>query len=102
MTTAGKGAYLIRALAVWCVLIGVEVVHGTLRTLLLAPHIGDLPARQIGVFTGSALNLLVAYVFVRWMGARRSSDLLMVGLLWLILTLLFELSFGRLVVGVSW
>jgi hypothetical protein len=48
-----------RALAVWLLIISAEVVHGTLRTLFLAPLIGDFHARQVSVFTGSAIILTI-------------------------------------------
>jgi hypothetical protein len=47
--------------APWLVLIGVEFINGTLRTIFLAPRVGDFQARQIGVFTGTFLILVVAY-----------------------------------------
>ena len=37
-----------------------------------------------------------------WPGPTRARDLLAVGLLWLVLTLGFEILVGRLVVGASW
>jgi hypothetical protein len=49
--------YLLRAFAVWLVIMAVESAHGTLRELFVAPLIGDLRARQISVFTGSLLLL---------------------------------------------
>jgi hypothetical protein len=51
---------LLRAIAVWLVLIAVETVHDTVRVVLLVPLVGDLPARQIGVLTGSCLIFAVA------------------------------------------
>ena len=86
----------LRALAVWLVLISVEIVHGTLRTLWLAPHVGDFRSRQIGVFTGSILILVVAYLFARWLHADSTKSLLLIGLTWLALTVCFELGVGRL------
>jgi hypothetical protein len=94
--------FLLRASLVWLVFIGVETAHGVLRTLLLVPLVGDLPARQIGVLTGSVLILGVACVFVQWVGAGTTSRLVAVGLLWVALTLLFEIGLGRLVLGLSW
>jgi len=41
-------------------------------------------------------------MFVRWIGATRSSQLLGLGVLWPMLTLAFEILFGRFVVGASW
>jgi hypothetical protein len=39
--------YLWRAFLVWLVIIFAESVHGALRQILLAPLIGDFPARRI-------------------------------------------------------
>ena len=91
-----------RAFAVWLVLIVAEILHGILRGIFLVPHVGEFRSNQIGVFTGSIIILVIALAFVRWIGASRTSDLLLVGLLWLVLTLAFEVAFGRFVVGASW
>ena len=93
---------LVRALAVWCVLIAVEFIHGTLRTIFLVPVVGDFRSRQIGVFTGSVLILAVAYVLVPWLQANGKRALVLVGILWLVLTVTFEFSFGHFVFGRSW
>ena len=91
-----------RALAVWLLIILAEILHGIARGILLVPQVGEFRSSQIGVFTGSLIILAVVLVFVKRLGASRKSDLLMVGLIWLILTLAFEVIFGRFVMGVSW
>ncbi len=93
---------VLRAVLVWLIIIGVETVHGVLRTLLLVPLLGDFPARRVSVFTGSLLNFGVAWVFVRWIGAGTRLRLLTVGLLWVVLTVLFEIGLGRYALGLSW
>jgi hypothetical protein len=93
---------LTRALTIWLVLICAEILHGILRGIFLVPHVGEFRSNQIGVFTGSLIILVIAMAFVRWIGATRTVDLLAVGLLWLVLTLAFEVLFGRFVVGASW
>jgi hypothetical protein len=93
---------LVRATAVWLVIIAAETVHGTLRAVLLVPLVGDVPARQIGVLIGSLLIFAVACLCVRWIGARTRLQLLGVGLLWVVLTVLFEVGLGRLVLGLPW
>lgn len=103
----GKGfakdwMFLLRALAVWLLIVCAESVHGVLRTMLLAPLVGDFHARQISVFTGSLLILTVAYLFVWWIRAGTTGALVAVGLFWLALTLLFELGLGRIALGLSW
>ena len=102
MTPASRKTQLVRAFAVWLVLIVAEILHGIARGVFLVPHVGEFRSNQIGVFTGSVIILVIALVFVRWIGATRSSHLLAVGFLWLILTLAFEVAFGRFVVGASW
>jgi hypothetical protein len=93
---------ILRGVAVWLVIIAVEVFHGVARTLLLAPIVGDFRARQIAVFTGSALILAVAALFIRWMQPTGLGGALAIGAVWLVLTLAFEVAFGRFVVRATW
>ena len=88
-----------KAIAIWLVLICAEILHGIARAAILVPHVGEFRSNQIGVFTSSIIILAIAMAFVRWIGATRTADLLAVGLLWLVLTLAFEVLFGRFVVG---
>jgi len=94
--------FLLRALVVWLVIIAVETVHGILRTLLLVPMLGDFPARQISVFTGSLLIFGVTLLFIKWIAARTRLELLVVGTIWVLLTILFEITLGRLLLDLSW
>jgi len=91
-----------RAVTVWLILIAAEILHGIARGVFLVPRVGEFRSSQIGVFTGSLIILIVALVFVRWIGPSKTTGLLAVGVLWLGLTLSFEILFGRLVVGASW
>lgn len=93
---------VLRAVLVWLVIIAVETVHGVLRTFLLVPLVGDFPARRVSVLTGSLLIFGVAWAFVRWIGADTRLRLLGVGLLWVVLTVLFEIGLGRFVLGLPW
>jgi hypothetical protein len=102
MTPAPRKKQLVRAFAVWLVLIVAEILHGIARRIFLVPHAGEFRSNQIGVFTGSVIILVIALAFVRWIGATRTTELLAVGGLWLMLTLAFEIAFGRIVVGASW
>jgi len=91
-----------RSAAVWLVIIAAEILLGIARGIFLVPHVGEFRSNQIGVFTGSVIILAIARAFVRWIGAHRTTELLLVGFLWLVLTLAFEVAFGRFVVGASW
>lgn len=48
------------------------------------------------------LIFAVAYFFIRWITARTTLQLLGVRLLWVVLTVLFEIGLGRLVLGLPW
>ena len=94
--------FVLRASAIWLLIISAEFVHGVLRMLFLAPLIGDFQARQISVLIGSLIILTIAYFSIRWVRAENNVSLFIVGFVWLILTLLFEVGLGRFVFGFSW
>jgi hypothetical protein len=83
-----------RVLAVWLLIVAAETVHGVLRQTLLAPAIGDLPARRVGVFVGSAIIFAIAWLCIRWIGARRPGQLFAIGAAWVALIVAFEISLG--------
>jgi hypothetical protein len=91
-----------RGFVVWLVIIIAESLHGTARVMLLEPYVGDMQARQISFFTGMAIILAIAVAFIRWMRATSLRQLLLIGLLWVVLTLGFEMLLGRLVLHYSW
>jgi hypothetical protein len=91
-----------KAVAMWLVLLVAMFVNGTVRVLVLQPHLGEHLARQVAVLTGIAIILGLTRPFVRSLGRPSSRILAGVGLLWLALTVAFEFSFGRYVLGTSW
>jgi len=86
--------YLFRAFLIWLLIILAESVHGTLRQLFLAPIIGDFPARRIAVFIGMLLIFILSYFCIRWIAAPNVKSLLAIGLMWVLLTALFEFGLG--------
>lgn len=90
-----------RAVLAWMLIILAETVHGALREISIAPALGDLRARQLGVAVGCVIIFGIAWLTVRWIGARNRTTLLGIGLMWVCLTLAFEIAFGR-AVGASW
>lgn len=93
--------YLVRAFSIWLLIIFAESVHGTLRQILLAPLVGDFPARRIAFFVGMLLIFLIAYFFIGWIRTENAKRLFAVGLLWMILTALFEFGLGFFVFNYS-
>jgi hypothetical protein len=97
-----QGMIFLRSIIVWLVFIVAESLNGTVRNLLLVPSLGDFWAHQISFFMGSILVLAIATIFVKWLHATHTSQLLSIGLLWLLLTLAFEICLGRFILGYSW
>jgi hypothetical protein len=86
-------------LAIWLLIICAEIIHGTPRAVLLVPMVGEFRSNQIGVFTGSLIIPAIAYFTVRWIRTQRPKETLVVGMIWLVLTVAFEILFGRFVWG---
>ena len=91
-----------RAFAVWIAIIAAETAHGIARVLLLQPLAGDFRARQIAVFTGAIIILAITWLSSPWLGAASTSRQLRVGCFWVILTILFEIGLGRVVLDLPW
>jgi hypothetical protein len=92
---------IMRGFVVWLAIVGAEIVHGIARRLLLEPRVGDVRARQIGVATGSLLILMITWLSLPWLAAPTTLHRLLVGFLWLMLMVPFEILVGRLT-GASW
>ena len=93
---------LARATVVWLVIIVAESVSGAVRSLWLIPAVGEARASRIGFAVGVIIIVTTAWLFIRWMNPEKLSHLLLIGLLWVALTLAFEVALGRLVLNYSW
>lgn len=78
-----------------------ETVNGTIREIFIAPVLGDLHARQLGIPIAGVIVFLIAWATIRWMGAATRQLQLLVGIWWAVLTLAFECALGR-ILGLSW
>jgi hypothetical protein len=92
----------LKAFAIWLVFIIVESLNGTFRIFWLVPSLGDDRAHQLSFVTGAMLIAAIATLFIRWLHAVRVPQLLGVGVLWMVLTLAFEIGLGQLILGYSW
>ena len=95
-------AVVVKALLIWMLIAIAEVLHGILRVRLLNRRLGDHRARQVAVFSGSAIILGIAWFMVPWIDINTIGQCLGVGFMWLALMLAFEITFGRLVFRASW
>lgn len=90
-----------RILSIWLVILVLAVLNGMLRENLLVPQFGTLVGQLVSGLLLCALILLVTRAALPWLGPQRPAALVAVGLVWLVLTLVFEFSLG-LAQGQSW
>jgi hypothetical protein len=90
-----------RSLAAWLVIVLFESTNGTIREMLLVPRWGETTARQISFGSAMVLIFVISLLMIRWINAHNAGTLMLIGLFWIALTLIFEVIIGRLM-GMSW
>jgi hypothetical protein len=90
---------LLRALAIWLLLMAAESAQGGLRRLLASD--AAQAARQGGVILSVVLIFIITWYSLSWIRVRTLAGALGVGLLWVIATLAFDAGLGR-ALGYSW
>jgi hypothetical protein len=93
---------LVKAFVIWLVIAAAEVAQGAFRVRFLNRSFGDRRARQLAVFSGSAIILFITWWLLPWTGAATANEQLGIGFLWLVLMLAFDIAFGRWVFHASW
>lgn len=91
---------LLRALAIWLLIILTESAQGSLRRLLTDPDVEFL-IRQASVVTGALVIFAITWFSLRWMRIRTAAGALAVGVFWVGLTVVFELALSR-AMGLPW
>jgi hypothetical protein len=91
-----------RALGVWLLLALAMVANGVARLYLLVPLLGERGAELASAATGIALILAITRPFIRSLDFATPREHVEIALLWVGLTVAFELGFGHYVAGTSW
>ncbi len=94
----------VQALGVWVLFVVLAIGNAALRDTVYGPILkNDLLAHQISTVTAIALFLTAMYLFFsRTRAAYTGPDLVVIGILWLLLTIAFEFGFGHYVMGNPW
>lgn len=87
---------MLRGLRVWLVIMTLETVHGVLRGLFLVPWVGEAAASRIGWPIGLLIVMAVTFSLIGRTSLRDRGQLLRLGALWALLTLVFEIAIGLL------
>ena len=80
----------------------VGIFNGILRELTYKKFVGDLPAHQISTATGIIFfGIIFYFIFKKWK-IESLKHAILLGIIWLSLTILFEFGFGHFIMGNSW
>lgn len=94
---------LLYALGVWLILVVAAILNAGLRESLITPRMGGDAGHVISTITLVCIILLITYLFLSNLNmSYNQTDLILVGVLWLVLTIGFEFGFGHYVMGHSW
>ena len=91
-----------RAIVIWLVMAVVGVANGIFRAAVLVPSLGDQRAHLLSTLVLCVLIVLLALLFTGWIGPRTVFQASLVGLLWALLTVLFEFVAGHYIFGNTW
>ena len=84
-----------RALTVWFGLLAIAFANGAVRELVFVPLLGDGAAHVVSVAILSLAIIVVTWSTIAWIRPRSPAEAWRIGLLWLALTLAFELLAGH-------
>jgi len=94
---------LLYALLLWILFFPFAIVNAGLREKVWTPRFGDHAGHVLSTLIFLAVLLLAVYAFLRYVDVSyTTTDLWLLGVLWLVLTVLFEFGFGHYVMGHSW
>jgi hypothetical protein len=93
---------LIRALSIWLVLLLVAIGNGALRVAWLIPWFGEYWGHVASTVTLCAAIVAVAWTTMGWVQPASAGDALLIGGLWLALTVSFEFLGGHFLFGQPW
>ena len=92
----------LKALILWFGILALAVLNGTLREVVLVPALGSFMALIVSGAILAICVLVVAWLAVPWWGSLTVRHWWWLGAFWLLLTIVFECSFGRLIQHKTW
>lgn len=93
---------VVRAAAVWLALLAAAVLNGAFRVGVLNPRYGEGVGHVMSTLLLCVLISLLSWAAIGWIHPTTVVQAGAVGVLWLVMTLVFEFSFGRGVAHETW
>ncbi len=91
------------ALGMWLIFSVAAILNGLFRNLFITPGVDEHVGHIISTIIFIIVILIGTYIFINSLKMDYSTtNLLLIGAFWLILTILFEFVFGHYVAGHPW
>jgi hypothetical protein len=85
----------------WVGLVILAILNGTIRVAVYGPFMSDLSAHQVSTAIGLSLFGIYIWIFTGIFRIASSKQAIVIGVMWLSMTIIFELLFGHYVIGHS-
>ncbi|HWB26543.1 MAG TPA: hypothetical protein VG738_13750 [Chitinophagaceae bacterium] len=86
----------IKYILLWLPMVLLAFANATLRQLVWVKNMGDLKAHQLSTITLIVLCAIYTAFIFRFLSVQNTRQAFLIGGVWVILTVLFEFSLGRL------
>lgn len=87
---------IIKAFVIWLIILLLAISNGVFREAVLRPKMGQKTGLILSGLLLCLLIIVITYLTVPWFKVWQTYKLLLIGIGWLLLTLIFEFSFGFL------
>jgi hypothetical protein len=92
----------LRYFIAWFPIIIIAFANATAREAGYKRYVGELPAHQISTFSMCVLVGIYVWILSRRLKLQSPGQAMGVGLMWLVMTIIFETGLGRYVLGNPW
>lgn len=86
----------------WLPLVAIAILNGALRQFTYGQILSELTAHQISTLTGIILFATYIFFITKIWRIESTTQAVTVGMMWLVMTILFEFIFGHYVMGQPW
>ena len=85
---------LLKSMLIWISIIPLAILNGGLRQKILEPSFGEQIAEPISCLILCTLIFIVSLIFIPRLGKGNTRTYLTMGIIWILLTIVFETIFG--------
>lgn len=92
----------LKSLGIWFILAVSAILVATFRIGILLPAFGEQTAHQLGTVLYLIVQFIIIFFFIKKMKIKEVKTLLSIGIIWVVITIIFEFIFGHYVMGHPW